>query len=65
MPASRSKLTCDCGGDLSYPVPSHCPHCGARIVGVSPRFGLPPLAIVVLLFAALLGFFWLVIRWMA
>lgn len=60
----RSKLICDCGGEIPQPVPSHCPHCGALIAGVATRFSLPPLAIVTLLFAALLGFFWLVVRWL-
>lgn len=54
------KLTCQCGGVVSTPLPSHCPHCGKRIAGVRRKVDwLGPL-LVGLLFAALAVFlFWL------
>jgi hypothetical protein len=49
------RLTCSCGGEVSRPLPRHCPHCGKRITRVRRRIDwLGPL-IVVLLFAAIVA----------
>jgi hypothetical protein len=54
------RLTCACGGSISEPVPSHCPHCGKRIAGVRRRLNwLGPLAVVLLFAAVVALFFWL------
>jgi len=46
---TRERMTCECGGQIDRPIPSHCPHCGARIVGVRRTWLsllLPPLIVV-------------------
>jgi hypothetical protein len=46
------RLTCSCGGELSRPLPIHCPHCGKRITRVRRRTDWLGALIVLLLFAA-------------
>ncbi len=49
------RLVCQCGGVIKGLVPTHCPHCGAKIVTVRRKVNwLGPLA-VVLLFAAVMA----------
>ena len=54
----KERITCECGGVLTRPIPETCPHCGARIVAVKRRLWprILPLAIVALMFAALIAF---------
>jgi hypothetical protein len=55
------RLTCSCGGELSRPLPTRCPHCGKRITRLRRRIDwLGPL-LVLLLFAAIV---WLLV-WLA
>ena len=52
-----TKIVCQCGGEIGRPVPTHCPHCGARIVGFRTSLIstlIPPLVVGVL-FAALVA----------
>jgi hypothetical protein len=57
----KERIECDCGGELSRPVPTRCPHCGARIVAIRRR---RPLLVAFLIigsiFAALVAF----LHWM-
>lgn len=56
----RSKIVCQCGGEIPRPMPTHCPHCGAQIVGVRrPLWTVVwPVLAVALLFGALVAFLW-------
>jgi hypothetical protein len=60
---ARERIFCDCGGELSHPVPPVCPHCGGRIVRVRRRWWtiVAPLILILALLAALCAFVW----WMA
>ncbi len=52
------RIACDCGGELTRPLPSICPHCGARIVAIRRRAW--PLLVAILIigsfFAALVAY---------
>jgi len=37
--ARREHIVCDCGGQLSRPLPTHCPYCSAQLTSV--RHGWP------------------------
>ncbi|MCA9267993.1 MAG: hypothetical protein KDA41_05955 [Planctomycetales bacterium] len=52
------RIVCACGGELRRPVPSHCPHCGARIAAVRRRMWplVWPLLLIAGMFAALLAY---------
>lgn len=50
------RLVCQCGGRIVGPVPSHCPHCGARIAGVRRRLDLAGPLVVAAMFLALVAF---------
>lgn len=54
------KIICSCGGELRRPLPVHCPHCGAAIVGVRrPLWSIVwPLATILLMFAVIIGYLW-------
>lgn len=54
MPDMRT-LTCQCGGKIVGPPPTHCPHCGAKIKRIRQRANPWPLVIIAALFAVLLG----------
>ena len=56
----REKITCQCGGSLTRPLPEKCPHCGARIVGVRRSIWplVWPVLVIILMFAALAGLLW-------
>ena len=47
----REKLICDCGGQITRPIPARCPHCGAVFTGV--RRALAPAILSILLIAAM------------
>jgi hypothetical protein len=55
---AKERITCECGGVLTRPIPETCPHCGARIVAVKRRMWprILPLVMVALMFAALIAF---------
>jgi hypothetical protein len=56
--AKREKITCVCGGEITRPIPLHCPHCGATIARVQYRWWslIWPVLVILLMFAGLLGF---------
>jgi hypothetical protein len=58
--SKRAKLVCACGGEVPRPLPPSCPHCGKPISGVRrPVWSLVwPLAVIILLFAVLVGYLW-------
>ena len=58
--APREKIVCDCGGELSRPLPKICPHCGDEIVAVRRRLWpvVLPVFIVGAMFASLAAFVW-------
>jgi hypothetical protein len=58
--ARRDRLVCECGGEIGRPLPLHCPHCGARLVGVRRRWSsiLVPILAIGGMFAALVAFVW-------
>jgi len=47
----RPKLVCECGGEITRPIPARCPHCGAVLTGV--RRALTPAILRLLLIAAM------------
>jgi hypothetical protein len=55
--ARTHRITCECGGEIERPIPPHCPHCGAQIVGVRRSTGGWLLAVLVIggVFAALVA----------
>ncbi len=55
--ARQSRLVCECGGEISRPIPPNCPHCGRIIASVRrPAIAwLWPLIAIGLLFALLVG----------
>ena len=54
------RLTCSCGGELSRPLPTHCPHCGKRITRVRRKTDwLGPLIVALLFAAVVLLLIWL------
>ena len=61
--AAREKIVCDCGGEITRPIPSNCPHCGAQIVGTrkSVWSWLQPVLIVGALFVALIAGLYLLV----
>jgi hypothetical protein len=57
---SPKQFRCECGGVVRPPLPTHCPHCGCKIVGVRRRANWVGPLCVGLLFAALaVLLFWL------
>jgi hypothetical protein len=55
--ARTHQIVCQCGGEIDRPIPSHCPHCGAKIVGIRQSIlgSLLPFLAVGLIFALLVG----------
>jgi hypothetical protein len=58
--AARERIVCDCGGELSHPLPRICPHCGGQIVGVRRRWWTiaVPALLIAAMFAALAALVW-------
>jgi len=48
------RLSCSCGGEVPRPLPTHCPHCGARIRRLRRKTDWVGPLIVVLLFVAMI-----------
>ncbi len=57
-------ITCDCGGELSRPLPVHCPHCGKLLTSVKhSRLPLVKgLLVIGATFAVLAGFLWFLLQ---
>jgi hypothetical protein len=60
----RTKLICQCGGEVPRPLPPHCPHCGRVISGVRrpPLAWLWPAVVIGAFFAALLAGLFLLLK---
>ena len=58
--SARERIVCQCGGELTRPLPAYCPHCRAPITRVKrnrwPRFAA--WLLVLAIFAALAAAVW-------
>ena len=60
MNARVNRIVCECGGELSRPLPARCPHCQAPITRVRRTVG-PQIAaslLVLAIFAVLAAAVW-------
>jgi len=57
----KERIECDCGGELMRPLPTVCPHCGARIIAIRRRRWPLLVAFLIIgsMFAALIAY----LRW--
>jgi hypothetical protein len=54
---SKTRIICQCGGEVPRPIPPTCPHCGKVIASVRRPVGawLWPILVIAGFFALLLG----------
>lgn len=57
---AREKIVCECGGELTRPIPHKCPHCGAIVAAVRQRLWprVFPVLLVGSLFTAMIVYLW-------